>query len=229
MAVLNFKDITNIISPDNVGLGVNVTTGDIIFSLAITFATAMFIFYIYKKTYAGVLYSKSFNISLVATSMIVAIIMMAISGNLALSLGMVGALSIVRFRTAVKDPKDIVFLFWSISIGIINGIAFYKLSLIGSLAIGGVLILLSRNMVLNPPYLIVLRGSKIDENKVITAIKKYCSRHYIRNTTITESGKEITIEVKLRKEESEELLKDIKNIAGVEKVMMFSHSGGLSE
>ncbi len=229
MAVLNFNDIVNVISPDNVGLGVNVTTGDILLSLAITFATAMFIFYIYKKTYTGVLYSKSFNISLVATSMIVAIIMMAISGNLALSLGMVGALSIVRFRTAVKDPKDIVFLFWSISIGIINGIAFYKLSLIGSLAIGGVLILLSRNMVLNPPYLIVLRGSKIDESKVIAVIKKYCSRHYIRNTTITESGKEITIEVKLRKEESEELLKDIKNIGGVEKAMMFSHSGGLSE
>jgi len=108
---------------------------DILISLAITFTVSMFIFFVYKQTYSGVLYSKNFNITIVMTSLIVNMIMIGISGNIVLSLGMVGALSIVRFRTAVKDPKDTAFLFWAITVGIVNGVAFYELTLISSLFI----------------------------------------------------------------------------------------------
>ena len=109
--------------------GITLTAADIIISLTITFLTALFIYLIYKKTYSGVLYSHDFNITLIIVSMVVAVIMIGISRNLALSLGLIGALSIVRFRNAVKDPKDVTFLFWAISVGIVNGVQFYKLSI----------------------------------------------------------------------------------------------------
>lgn len=227
--VLNFKDLENLFATNNIGMGTNLTTGDIVQSLIITFCIAMFIYFIYKKTYSGVLYSKSFNVTLVAVSMITTVIMMAISGNLALSLGMVGALSIVRFRTAIKDPKDIAFLFWAIALGIINGIAFYKLSIIASLFIGLTLVVLSRKLVINHPYLLVIQHSEMNEGTINNILKKTCKKFHLRSKMATDTSNETTIEVKLKKNMEQPMIKALKTVNGVSKVMMFSYTGDLAE
>src|SRR3989344_6299987 len=108
---MDLAKFQSIFSADTANLGGAITIPEILASLILSFILAMFIFYIYKKTYSGTLYSKNFNITLVFTSLVVTVIMMAISRNLALSLGLIGALSIIRFRSAIKDPKDITFIF----------------------------------------------------------------------------------------------------------------------
>ena len=194
---LTFKDI---LSSTNLNtFGTPLTVGDIITVIVISFFTGLFIFYIYKKTYSGILYSKNFNIALLMATMVSSVVMMAIGGNLALSLGMVGALSIIRFRAPIKDPKDLTFLFWAITAGIANGVQFYKLSLVSSLMIGIVLVFLSKKLVITKPYVLIIKYSGIDQNKVNSVLKRYCSRFEIRNTTADDSGLyEKTIEVKLK-------------------------------
>lgn len=210
-------------------VGSNVTVPEIITGLAFSLIMSMFIYYIYKKTYSGVLYSKNFNVSLVFTSLVVTVIMMAISGSLALSLGMVGALSIIRFRSAIKDPKDITFLFWAISIGLVNGVHLYRLSIISSLFIGFVLVLFSKKMTINHPYIISLKFTKMNEPKLEAVLKKNCGKYYIRNRTLGETEGDLAIEVRVREKNQGILLKELKDLEGVKKVMMFSHSGELSD
>ena len=129
----------------------------ILLSLSVTFLMAMFIYFVYKRTYNGVLYSQNFNITLVMTAIAINSIVIGISGNLMLSLGMVGALSIIRFRTAIKDPRDTAFIFWSIMVGIANGVAFYQLSLIASVFIAVVLWGLSRKVSFEPAYMLIIK------------------------------------------------------------------------
>jgi len=229
--VITFRDIFQ--SSDLGTFGTPLTTGDIIASILFSLVTALFIFYIYKKTYSGVLYSRNFNIALIMGAMVGSVIMMAIGGNLALALGMVGALSIIRFRTPVKDPKDLSFLFWAITSGIVNGIRFYKLSIISSLMIGGALLVLSKKLIISKPYVLILKYSNIDNidnDRLNSILKKHCNKFEMRNTTIDDSGNaEMTIEVKIKEKHEDQLLKELKEIKGVKKVMMFSHTGELSE
>jgi uncharacterized membrane protein YhiD involved in acid resistance len=226
MELSKFSDIFGL---ENSNLGGNITTPGILAGLMLSLILALFIYYIYKITYSGVLYSRSFNITLVFTSMVVTIIMMAISGNLALSLGLIGALSIIRFRTAIKDPKDVTFLFWAISVGLINGVHLYRLSIVSTLFIGVVLVLFSRRIRINHPYLISLRFTKIDEEKVERVCKRLCNKYYVRNRTFGDGEGDFSIEVIVPKKHQSNLLKELKEIIGVKKVMMFSHIGELSE
>ncbi|MBL7147232.1 MAG: DUF4956 domain-containing protein [Nanoarchaeota archaeon] len=214
---------------DSAQLGGSITIPNILIGLLISLVLAMFIYYIYKKTYSGVLYSKNFNVTLVFTSMVVTVIMMAIGGNLALSLGLVGALSIIRFRTAVKDPKDVTFLFWAISIGLVNGVHLYRLSIISSLFIGAILILFAKRFTINHPYLISLRFTKLNEKKVELICRKYCNKYYVRNRTLSDTEGDFTIEVRVKKNNQNVLLKELKRLEGVKKVMMFTHTGELSD
>lgn len=117
---------------------------DILISLSITFIIGLFIFYIYRKSYSGIVYNHSYNVSLVLMALITSMIILTISSNLVLSLGMVGALSIVRFRTALKEPLDIVFMFWAIALGITTGAKLYLVAIISSLFIGVITVLLMR-------------------------------------------------------------------------------------
>jgi len=208
----------------------NLTVINIIGCLLVGLLLALFIFLIYRKTYSGVLYSKNFNVSLVAITMITSVIMMGISGNLVLALGMVGALSIVRFRAAIKDPKDIVFLFWAISIGIVNGVGLYKLAIISSLLIGLVFILFSQNIFGRNPFLLILRYAKnIDRDQIFSILKKYCPRYRIRSTTMTDKMNEITIEVRVKSEQENNLSQELRKVHGLEKIMMISYTGELSD
>lgn len=214
------------------GLSSSLTTSDILLSLLITFVITLFIFYIYKKTYSGVLYSREFNVTLIVVSMVVTVIMLGISRNLALSLGMVGALSIVRFRTAIKDPRDITFIFWSISIGIINGIQLYQLSFISSIIIGILLIVLSKKVVISHPYMLILKSNTdfgLDNLGVKTILNKYCKKYKIRNTALYKDNNELILELRVKKNKENLLLKEIKALKGVEELNMFSFTGSLGD
>jgi len=219
--VTNFKDIikkgfldTNFVNTLN--------SSDIFINLAATFIIGIFIFFIYKKTFQGVLYTQAFNVSLVMVGLVTTLIIMTISTNIVLSLGMVGALSIVRFRTAIKDSMDIVFMFWSISIGIANGAGYFKISIIGTIFIAIVLIILTRYRDSTSPYLLIVNYKENSENSV----KKYLSEikgYKVKSKTITRDDTELTIE--LRTDNDHKIVNDINKITGVESCVLVSYNG----
>ncbi len=177
-----------------------ITTLNILINLSMSFLVGMFIFFIYKKTYQGVLYQRSFNISLVLASAVTAMIIMTISGNLILSLGMVGALSIVRFRTPVKDSMDLVFLFWAISAGIANGVGYYNISIVGSIMIAIFMLILTRsgNGISDTFLLVIQLSDPSKEESILNEIKQQTEKLSIKSKTVSEAGTEITLEAKTK-------------------------------
>lgn len=129
---------------------------DTVIGLAVALVIGLFIFIIYKKTLTGVLYSSGFALTLVGLSLVTTLVIMAVTSNVVLSLGMVGALSIVRFRTAIKEPVEIVFLFWSLAVGIVIGAGMIPLAVIGSAIIGVILLLFANRKIHNNPYILVM-------------------------------------------------------------------------
>ena len=171
---------------------------EVLVNLGVSFLVGMFIFYIYRKTFQGVLYQRSFNVSLVTIAMIITLIIMTISGNLILSLGMVGALSIVRFRTPIKDPLDLVFIFWAITVGIANGVGYFNISILGSIVMSICILLMTRKPEEEQPYLLVLQiSADIDSNPVVADVKKSVDRFMLKSKTVTPAYEEITAEVRL--------------------------------
>ena len=202
---------------------------EIIINLSVSFVVGLFIFFVYKKTFQGVLYQRSFNVSLVAIAMIITLIIMTISGNLVLSLGMVGALSIVRFRTPIKDPVDLVFIFWAITIGIANGVGYFNISLIGSVFMTIVLLFMTRKAEAEYPYLLVLQvpiDTKSDE--AIKDIKKSVERFMLKSKTITPQYEEITAEIRL-KGENTSFINNLYNEHKILKATLITYSGDLAQ
>lgn len=178
-----------------------VSMEQIFFSLFAAFAMSLFILLVYRGTFRGVLYSKGFAFSLVLLSMITAVIIRTISSNLALSLGMVGALSIVRFRTAVKDPVDTIFMFWSIAMGIMAGAGLYLPGVIACATVGVlyyVICLFSRKG--KSPYLLIVRYDPECQAAVKKALRTL-PKHRIKSRTLTRSGAELTVELSLQTDE----------------------------
>ena len=197
-------------------------SSDILINLTASFIIGIFIFFIYKKTFQGVLYTQAFNVSLVMVGLVTTLIIMTISTNIVLSLGMVGALSIVRFRTAIKDSMDIVFMFWAISIGIANGAGYFKISIVGTIFIAIVLIILTRYRDSTSPYLLIINYKENSENSV----KKYLSEikaYKVKSKTITRDDTELTIE--LRTDNDHKIVNDINKINGVESCVLVSYNG----
>jgi len=198
---------------------------DTAIALGLSFVLGLFIFLIYKKTFSGVMYSSGFGISLVAMSMITTLIILAISSNIVLSLGMVGALSIVRFRTAVKDPMDITYLFWSISAGIVVGAGMIPLAVFGSLFIGIVLLIFSnRNAISNPYILIVNCDGEEAEASVMEALAGGAKKQVLKSKTVSSQGIEMTVEVRL-KEASTDFINKIGALNGVKNAVLVSYNG----
>ena len=189
---------------------------DMVLALALAFGLGMFIFLVYKKTYQGVMYSSSFGVTLVALTMITTLVILAVTSNVVLSLGMVGALSIVRFRTAIKDPMDTVYMFWAISVGITVGANFILFSIIGTLVIAVVLLLLSftgHNAGHN--YLLVVHYDDRYTKEVTGAINKMISRYKLKSKTATRNGIEMTLELRLQGNRSN-LVDNLLNVPGVQ-------------
>lgn len=218
---MSFKDFIK--TTDLTGSDLNVL--GIALSLLLSFAIGMFIFWIYKRTYQGVMYSKTFNISLIGLSMITASIILAVTSNVILSLGMVGALSIVRFRTAIKDPMDVIYMFWAISAGIISGAGLYLLAIVTSTIIGIVLYTFSKVSTKNEPYLLIANYDNSSlENEFFKAVNDYVSLYKIKSKIKTIDGFEITIEVRSKKDVTK-LINNIDEINGITNVALMSYDG----
>ena len=198
---------------------------DMIVGILAAFLIGLFIFVIYKKTFLGVMFSVNFGMSLIGMCMITCAVILAVSSNVVLSLGMVGALSIVRFRTAVKDPLDIVFLFWSITAGIIVGAGMIPLAVVTSLLTGTVMVLFVNRKSRRTPYIIVINCVNSDvEDSVMDIIESKTGKAIIKGKTVSKSGMELTVEVQL-KDGYSKFLNDIINIEGVENAVMVSYNG----
>jgi len=198
---------------------------DILISLLIAFAIGLFIFFVYTKTYKGVMHSSSFGIALIAMNLITSLVILAVSSNLIVSLGMVGALSIVRFRTVVKEPLDLVYLFWSISIGIIVGVGLIPLAIIGSLAIGLILFVFVNRKTTDTPYVVVIScdGDSAEE-KSLDLLRGYTKKHVIKAKTVSGEGLELTVEVRL-KDSSSQFVNALLGIEGVHNATLVSYNG----
>ena len=199
---------------------------DATIALAAAFLVGMFIYMIYKKTFAGVMYSRPFNISLVALTMLTTFVILAVTSNVVLSLGMVGALSIVRFRTAIKDPMDLVFLFWSIGAGIILGAGMLPLALIGSVMIGILLLFFVRNNVTDLPYIVVITCTdEIAESKAISLLKTSFPKNRLKSKTMSGEGKiELVLDIRM-KNSSSQFINSLSAIPGIVNASLVSYNG----
>jgi len=194
----NFSDIFKSSFLNNV---TSVSIPDMLLTLFLSMALGMFIFFVYKRSFSGVLYSPSFGVTLVALCMVTATTILAVTSNVVLSLGMVGALSIVRFRTAIKEPTDLVFLFWSISGGIVLAAGMLPLAIIASIVIGLVLIILSKQKSHSMPYILAINCQDENvENQALEIIKKNCEKYVLKSKTVRNGSITLDYEVRLKNE-----------------------------
>lgn len=202
---------------------------DVILTMAISFLLSLFIYAVYKRTFNGVLYSKNFNISLMAMSLVTTLIIMGVTSNIILSLGMVGALSIIRFRTPIKDPIDIVYLFWAISVGIVTGAGLYLLAITGTLVVGIMLVIFSRRTVSDTPYLIVVNcADSASEKALLNSLHGHVKRVGIRSKSVRAGeGIDLTIEVRL-KDENTDFINHLAMSHGVNNMVLVSYHGDLA-
>lgn len=198
---------------------------DMALAMIVSFVIGMFIFYVYKKTYSGVMYSSSFGVTLIALSMITNLIILAVTSNIVLSLGMVGALSIVRFRTAIKEPSDIAFLFWSISVGIVTAAGLIPLALMGSILIGFMLIIFSKNSEDHQPYILIVHfEDQIAEENASQYVKESVKSYSIKSKSITEGNIEVNYEVRLSNADTT-FINSLAKVPGVTYTVMVSYNG----
>ena len=204
--------------------GGDISTGRIAATLAVTALIALYIFVIYRVVTRKTFYSKTFNISLVALAVVTSAIILAMQSNLVISLGMVGALSIIRFRTAIKDPMDLVFLFWSISIGIICGAGLYEIALLASLLVTVVVIGLDLLPTSKAPMMLVVNAAELEaEAAVLDAVKAFGKTCKVKSRNVSAGHLDMIIEVRVAKEA--ELVKAVSEIAEVSSVSLISPDG----
>lgn len=204
----------------------NVSTVQIFVALAIAIVIGLYIFFIYRVTTKSGFYNKSFNKSLASMPLITAAIMLAMQSNLVISLGMVGALSIVRFRNAVKDSSDLTYLFWSISVGIVVGTGLYELAIILSLCMTVLQIGLDLLPAVRAPYLLVVSGGKnAKEDVLLQAVKTYAAKAKIRSRNVTEKGTEWIVELQVK--DAAALVGCVAELEDVSSVNLLSHDGAV--
>ncbi|MDD6395142.1 MAG: DUF4956 domain-containing protein [Firmicutes bacterium] len=195
-------------------------------TLLLAIAVGLIIYFVYKRTFSGVVYSSSFNLSLLLMTVITAAIIITISSNAILSLGMVGALSIVRFRTVIKDPIDIMYLFWAISMGIIIGAKQYVFALICVVLIGAICVIMGFLKRKEQMYLVIVRYNMSITGKIDSAIESINGK--VRNRTVSKSGVETIIEVK-SVAIKEHFVEKLYNIPGVESAVLVNYNGEYCE
>lgn len=219
---MTFQDIFKSNFLENV---TSVTIFDMVVSILLAFCLGLFVFLIYKKTCAGVLCSPSFGVSLIAMTMITTLVILAVTSNVVLSLGMVGALSIVRFRTAIKEPLDIVFLFWAIGAGIVLAAGMIPLAVFGSVVIGVMLLLFANKKSRHTPFIAVVtcdgpRAEQLAGDYLREVVEK-CS---VKGKTVTKDHIEVDFEVRLKNEDTQ-FLNVLLGIEGVTSAVLVSYNG----
>ncbi|ELC8363132.1 DUF4956 domain-containing protein [Clostridium perfringens] len=220
---VNFSDIFKLSFVDKM---TSISFLDMFIAMILSFAVGLFIMQVYKKTFKGVMYSSTFAMSLLALTLITTLIILGVTSNVVLSLGMVGALSIVRFRSAIKEPMDIAFLFWSISEGIVLGAGLIPLAILGAVFIGIVMVLFANKKTTDNPYILVVNcKNDISENSVLNILSKNVNKYCVKSKTISPSnGIEMTIEVKL-KNITTSFVNEVSKIEGVSNAVLVSYNG----
>ena len=198
---------------------------DMVLALVLAFCLGMFIFLVYKKTYEGVMYSSSFGVTLLALTMITTLVILAVTSNVVLSLGMVGALSIVRFRTAIKEPLDIAFLFWSIAVGIVLAAGMIPLAVIGSVIIGIILLVFVNKKSSDNPYILVLQCDGQDsEDRARAYLDQLLKRCVVKSKTAQKGMVELNLEVRL-KDANTDFINTLAGMDGVRSAVLVSYNG----
>ncbi len=198
---------------------------DVLLGMVVALIVGLFIFVIYKKTFTGVMYSSGFALTLVGLALVTTLVIMAVTSNVVLSLGMVGALSIVRFRAAIKEPMEIVFLFWSIAVGIVIGAGMIPLAVIGSAIIGVVLLLFANRKSRENPYILVLNcDDETAEQAALGLVKDAVSRYGVKTKTVSTDGIELTAELRTKNNDTA-FVNRITALPGVSNATLVSYNG----
>lgn len=219
---MTFNDIFKSSFLENV---TSISILDMALALVLAFGLGMFIFLVYQKTFSGVMYSASFGVTLIALTMITTLVILAVTSNVVLSLGMVGALSIVRFRTAIKEPLDIAFLFWSIAAGIVLAAGMIPLAVIGSVVIGIILLVFVNKKASDQPYIVVISCEGHDgEVRAKEFLEKNVSRAVVKSKSASKGTIELNYEIRL-KEEDTDFITILSEMEGVRSAVLVSYNG----
>ena len=219
---MTFNDIFKSSFLENVN---SVSILDMAVALILAFGIGMFIFLVYKKTYQGVMYSSSFGTTLVALTMITTVVILAVTSNVVLSLGMVGALSIVRFRTAIKEPLDIAFLFWSIAVGIVLAAGMIPLAVIGSVVIGIILLVFVNKKSHTNPYIVVIQcADRMAEEKATVYLKSNCDRCVVKSKSAQKGCIELNMEIRLKSDDTS-FVNELSDMNGIHSAVLVSYNG----
>ena len=201
------------------------SAADTLIAMVAALVIGMFIFVVYKKTFNSVMYSTGFAMILVGMTMVTTLVILAVTSNVVLSLGMVGALSIVRFRAAIKEPMEIVYLFWAVAAGIVIGAGMLPLAVIGSAIIGVILILFANKKIHDNPYLLILNCQDENaENTALSLMKEAVKKHAVKSKTVNAQGIEFTAEIRMKDGETA-FVNRLNEIAGVENATLVSYNG----
>ena len=218
---MTFQDIFKSSFLENIS---SVSIFDMVLALVLAFGIGLFIFLIHKKTFAGVMYSSNFGVTLIALVMITTLVILAVTSNIVLSLGMVGALSIVRFRTAIKEPLDIAFLFWSIAAGIVLAAGLIPLAVFGSVVIGLMLLVFANRKAHYNPYMVVIRCE--DHESELSAsefLKSQVQRSVVKSKTAQKDLIELNIEIRL-KDDNTDFINTLADMSGVSSAVLVSYN-----
>lgn len=219
---MTFNDIFKSSFLENV---TSISVVDMIIALTLAFCLGLFIFYVYKKTFSGVMYSSTFGVTLIALTMITTVVVLAVMSNVVLSLGMVGALSIVRFRTAIKEPLDIAFLFWAIAVGIVLAAGMIPLAVFGSVMIGVMLLVFVNKKTYTNPYIVVVQCSDHQSEKTVRDYLEKCVNKCMVKSKSAQKGLiELNMEVRL-KEDNTDFINAISEMQGVHSAVLVSYNG----
>ncbi|MBR3928075.1 MAG: DUF4956 domain-containing protein [Clostridia bacterium] len=219
---MNFSDVFKTGFLQNIS---GVTIPEMAIALLLALGVGLFIFLVYKKTYSGVMYSTSFGVTLIALTMISTLVILAVTSNVVLSLGMVGALSIVRFRTAIKEPLDIAFLFWAIAVGIVLAAGLIPLAVIGSCLIGITLMIFVNRKNYVRPYIMVIRAEDhAGEVRALESVKGNVKRMVVKGKSVSKGEVEVNLEVRL-KSENTDFVNAVSDLEGVKSCVLVTYNG----
>jgi len=219
---MSFNDIFKSSFLENVTA---VSLPDMALALALSFCLGLFIYFVYKKTYSGVMFSRTFGGSLVAMTMITTMVILAVTSNVVLSLGMVGALSIVRFRTAIKEPMDIAFLFWAIAGGIVLAAGMIPLAIVGSIIIGIILIVFCNRKTVEKPFIAVVNcRDGVAEKQVDQYLAGQVKKAVVRSKSAQKGNIELSYELSLKNDDTG-FITSLSELEGVESAVLVSYNG----
>lgn len=219
---MNFLSILDLLGELD---AIELTMTEILLNLLVTLVVSLWILLIYKLTYQSNVYNKSFAMSLPISALVTTAVIMAVSSNVILSLGMVGALSIIRFRTAIKNPLDTIFMFWAVGVGITVGANTTIIAIVGSIIIGLSLLFIQSLEMFNSPYILIVALEKdYSEEKLLEAVKEMYSKYQVRNKSIQKEDSEYTFELRGKRDLTQKI-DSLRGLKGVKSVMLLSYKG----